>query len=426
MRQDARGLKALLREAFAAGVQAVSPARFLPAALPEPAPGRTLVVAIGKAAASMALAAQGRMGPRSETIVVTRYGHGVDGLAPDTTYLEAAHPVPDEAGVAAARLVLERAAALGPDDMLLALVTGGGSSLLTLPPAGVRLEDLQTLNRALLRSGAPIGRINGVRKHVSAFAGGRLALVAAPAHVVTLALSDVPGDDIGLIASGPTLGDPTTLADARATLAEFAITPPPAIAAALGDPASESPFPDDPRLVGGSARVVACARDALAAAGAVCARAGYAPVFLGDDLEGASVALAGEHAALALDWRARGDRHALISGGETSVLVRNPAGRGGRNSEYLLALALGLDGADGIVALAGDTDGIDGTEAAAGAVIDPTSLTRARAAGLDPAAMLQDNLSYPLFEALNDLLVTGPTLTNVNDLRVILIDAGPT
>jgi hydroxypyruvate reductase len=414
----------LLRELFSAAVRAVSPEVALAASLPPPARGKTLIVAIGKAAASMAHVAQARMGERVETIVLTRYGHGVEAAGAGAwTYFEAGHPIPDEAGMQAAAFIRSAVEALGPDDLLLALVSGGGSALLTAPPAGVTLEDLQELTRHLLACGAPISQFNCVRKHLSTIQGGRLAVAAAPARVVTLALSDIPGDDPALIASGPTLPDRTTLADARQVLAHYGVPAAPAILRALEDPANETPRADAPGLANGRWRIAARNMSALSAAGQLAAGHGYTPIYLGDDIEGESVDVATVHAALALHHIRKGGRYALISGGETTVVVRNREGRGGRNTEYLLALALGLDGAPGVSALACDTDGIDGTEDNAGAVIDPTTLARARALGLSPAAMLQDNLAHPFFEQLGDLVITGPTRTNVNDVRIILVDA---
>lgn len=414
--------RTILLDAFAAAVRAVAPETALPPHLPAPATGRTLILAIGKAAAAMAAAARPHMGPKAEVLVLTRYGHGLDGGALEgARVFEAGHPVPDAAGEAAAAAILDAVDGLGPDDLLLALMSGGGSALLAAPAPGVSLADLQDLTRAMLQSGAPIAAMNGVRKHVSRAQGGRLALRAAPARVVTLAISDIPGDDPGLVASGPTLPDPTTLADARAALDRYRIAAPASVLAALADPANETPKADD--LPAPACTVIASAGHALAAAARVCAAAGFEPILLGDAIEGAADAVAREQAAVAREAAAAGRRCALISGGETTVTVRNPHGRGGRNTEYLLALALALDGLGGAYALAGDSDGIDGTEANAGAILGPDSLARARAVGLDPAAMLEANLSQPLFDALGDLVVTGPTRTNVNDVRVILVGA---
>jgi len=418
--------RALLRALFEAAVEAVGAVRALPPALPDDAPaGRTLILAIGKAAAAMAAVAAARVRGPLSGLVITRHGHAgpPDDLPPGFELIEAGHPVPDAASLAAGRRALDLVGALGADDRLLALVSGGGSALFAAPVPGVSLADKQAVTRALLGSGATIAEINGVRKHLSRVKGGRLAVAAAPAQVVTLVLSDVPGDDPSFVASGPTVADRTTLAAARAILARYRIVPPAGVAAALADPANETPPPDAPGLAGGVVRVIARARDALDAARALAEGQGCRVTDLGDRLEGEARALGAAHAALARQLAAEGARHLILSGGETTVRVVNPAGRGGRNLEYLLGLALALEGAPGIHAIACDTDGIDGTGDNAGAIVTPDTLARARALGLDPAALLAANRAWDLFDALGDLVVTGPTRTNVNDFRAILIDA---
>jgi hydroxypyruvate reductase len=399
---------------FDAAVARADPARCVPPHLPDLPRGRTYVVAIGKAAAAMAKAAENHWRGPLAGIAITRYGHAV--ACRSIEVVEAGHPLPDAAGVAAARRALAGAAALGPDDLLLALVSGGGSALLALPAPGVALADKQALTRTLLASGASIGEINCLRKHLSAVKGGRLAAASAPARVVTLAISDVPGDDPATIASGPTVPDPTTLADARAIVARYGIDVPSAVARALADPANETPKPGPPTDV----RIVARPRDALEAAAEVARAHGFAPVILGDDLEGEAQALGREHARLS----ARPGPCALISGGETTVTLGRAHGRGGRNSEYLLALAMALAGRRGVHAIACDTDGIDGSEDNAGAIVGPETLGRAGAAGHDARADLAAHDSHSFFAALGDLVVTGPTRTNVNDFRAILVDAG--
>jgi hydroxypyruvate reductase len=326
--------------------------------------------------------------------------------------------MPDAAGRDAAARILAMAAGLGRDDLVLCLLSGGGSALLVQPAPGVSLDDKQALTRQLLRSGAAIGEMNCVRKHLSAIKGGRLAAAAFPARTLALIISDVPGDDPATVASGPTVGDPTTAADARAVLARYRIDVPEAIRRHLAGRDAETPKPGDPRLAASEARVIARARDALEAAAAAARAAGIAPVILGDDLQGEAADLARDHARLA----ATTSRPSVIlSGGETTVTVGLAGGRGGRNSEYLLALAVALNAAAGVHAIACDTDGIDGSEDNAGAVIGPDTLARAAAARLDAAAMLAGHDAWGFFAALGDLIVTGPTRTNVNDFRAILL-----
>jgi hydroxypyruvate reductase len=338
--------------------------------------------------------------------------------------IESSHPVPDANGEAGARRVLESVRGLGPDDLVLALMSGGASALMALPAPGLTLADKQVVNRALLACGATISEMNCVRKHLSAIKGGRLAAAAAPARVVTLAISDVPGDDPAVIGSGPTVPDPTTFAQARALLARYHITPSPAVAARLAQDADETPKPGS--LAHAELHLIATPAMALAAAAETARGLGLTPLILGDALEGESREMGTVMAGIARSIATHGLPVAapalLLSGGETTVTIgQGPAGRGGRNTEFLLGLAVALAGAPGIWAAAGDTDGIDGTDDAAGAIVAPDTLARARAAGLDPRAMLDGHDSYSLFDAIGDLIRTGPTLTNVNDIRAVLI-----
>lgn len=413
----------LLHELFAIALKSVAAERCVPARLPEPPVGRTLVLALGKAGAAMARAAYRNMDSHVEGIVLTRYGHSypASDMPRGFTVFEAGHPLPDEQGLAATRRILEAVRTLGPDDQLLALVSGGASALLTMPATGVSLADKQQITRQLLQCGASISEINCVRTHLSAVKGGRLALAAAPARVVTLVLSDIPGDDPALVGSGPTLPDRTRLNDARKILDLYSIRVPDHVRQALTDPLNETPKAGAEVFGSAEAVVIARSANALQAAGQMAQAAGYTPVYLGD-IEGDSTEMGMVHAALALHHANKGGKWALLSGGETTVVVRNEQGRGGRNAEYLMSLAMGLDGEKGIFALSCDTDGIDGTVDNAGAIITPTTLRRARELGLSPASMLRANMSYDFFSALSDLVVTGPTRTNVNDFRVILID----
>jgi glycerate 2-kinase len=415
--------KTLLRSLFDAAVAAADPGRCVPPHLPSPPKGRTIVVGAGKAAAAMAAAVEAHWPGPLDGLVVTRIGHGVP--TKRIRVVEAGHPVPDAAGAEAARAVLGMVKGLTADDLVIAPISGGGSALLALPAGDVTLADKQALNRALLGSGARIDEINAVRKHLSAIKGGRLAAAASPARVVCLVISDVPGDDLSVIASGPTVADPSTLEDARAVLRRYHIDVPPRVSAHLADPANETPKPGDPRLAKVETRLIATPWDSLAAAATKAREAGYTPLILGDAIEGEARDCAIMHAGIAISASRHGEPVSppcvLISGGETTVTVRGK-GRGGRNAEFLLSLALALDGHAGIWALAADTDGIDGTEDNAGAFLTPDTLARARAAGLDPRARLDGNDAYSVFSALGNLLITGPTRTNVNDFRAILID----
>ena len=415
-----------LRGLFDAALAAADPYRAIAPAMPEGVAGRTVVVGAGKASAAMARAFETLWPGPLEGLVVTRHGHAVP--CERIEIVEASHPVPDAAGQQAARRILDLASGLGADDQLVFLVSGGGSALLALPTPGLTLEDKQAVTRALLRSGATIGEINTVRKHLSAIKGGRLAAAASPARVVTLAISDVPGDDPAVIASGPTVPDPSTFADARAVLAKYRIAEPASVIAHLAAAADEMPKPGDAIFANARYTLIASPQQALAAAADAAQAAGVAPIVLSDRIEGEARDIGLMHAAIALQLRA-GLRvgagpvalpAVLLSGGETTVTVRGQ-GRGGRNSEFLLSLAAALDGADGIAAIACDTDGIDGTEDNAGAILLPDSIARAAARGVAIKAALAENDSWGFFDALGDLVVTGPTLTNVNDFRAILV-----
>ena len=411
-----------LESLFAAAVRAADPAVCLPPQLPPPPRGRTVAVGAGKAAAAMARAVEEHWEGELAGLVVTRYGHGLPCRRIEV--VEAAHPVPDAAGREAAARILGALRGLTSDDLVLALISGGGSALLALPWEGVTLADKQAVNRALLKSGAGIHEMNCVRKHLSAIKGGRLAAAAYPARVVTLAISDVPGDDPAVIASGPTVADPSTCEEALAILDRYRIEAPHAVRAVLASGVSETPKPGDVRLAHAEYRLIATPQGALVAAAEAARAAGVAPLILGDAIEGEAREAAKVMAGMALGCARHGTPLpapcVLLSGGETTVTVRG-RGRGGRNAEFLLALAVALDGAPGIHAIAGDTDGIDGSEDNAGAIMAPDTLARARAASLDARARLDDNDGYGFFAALGDLVVTGPTRTNVNDFRAILV-----
>jgi hydroxypyruvate reductase len=415
--------RTLLRAMFDAAVGAAHPSVCLPAFLEKIAPpkGRTIVVGAGKAAASMAAAVEKHWPHPIEGLVVTRYEHG----APTSKIevIEASHPVPDAAGRAAAGRILAKVQGLTEDDLVLALISGGGSALMALPADGVSLEEKQAVNKALLKSGATISEMNCVRKHLSAIKGGRLARAAAPAKVVALMISDVPNDDLSVIASGPTVPDPTTRQDALAVIAKYKIEAPAAVLAYLSSDVCETPKPGDKIFDRVENILVATPQGSLDAAAAVASKAGFMPLILGD-LEGESRDVALVHAGIARQIA----RHAqpiappvaIISGGETTVTVRGN-GKGGRDAEFLLALTLALEGFGGISAIACDTDGIDGSEDNAGAIMTADSFARAAAQGVDLKALFANNDAYTAFEKLGDLLVTGPTRTNVNDFRVILV-----
>ncbi|NRR30359.1 glycerate kinase [Oxalobacteraceae bacterium] len=412
-----------LLDLYGSAVDAVSAEKCLPAFLPEPpVNGRTLVIGAGKGAAAMARAVEKHWKGELSGMVVTRYDHGAD--CQRIEVIEASHPVPDEAGRAAAGRMMEMVKGLTENDLVLCLISGGGSSLLALPAAGITLEQKQQINRALLKSGAAISEMNCVRKHLSAIKGGRLALACAPARVVTLLISDVPGDDPGIIASGPTLPDATTCADALAVLVKYGIEIPGSVREHLETGAGETPKPNDPRFARNEHHVIAIAQDALEAAAAFATKTGITPYILSDGIEGESRDVAIVHAAMARQVATRGQPFqrpcVIISGGETTVTVRGK-GRGGRNAEFLLSLAVALDGHENIHAIACDTDGIDGSEDNAGAVYAPDSLARAETQGLRAKTLLENNDGYGFFNALNDLVVSGPTRTNVNDFRAVLV-----
>ena len=416
--------RSFLRSLFDAAVAAAQPATALPPHLPAPPKGRTVVIGAGKAAAAMARAVEAHWQGALSGLVVTRYGQKLPTRLIEVA--ESSHPVPDAAGEAAARRMLACVAGLGPDDLVLALISGGASALLSLPAAGLTLADKQAVNKALLRSGASIHEMNCVRKHLSAIKGGRLGAACGAAKLVTLAISDVPGDEPSVIGSGPTVPDPTTFADARAILAKYGITPEAAVARHLAAGAeAETPKPGDPRLASAEYRLIATPQLSLEAAARTARAAGIAPLILGDAIEGEAREVARVFAAIAREVVRFGQPVAapavLLSGGEATVTVRGK-GRGGRCTEFLLALALALDGEVRVHALAGGTDGIDGTEENAGAFLAPDALARARSRGIDPGTLLDDNDAYSFFAALGDLLVTGPTHTNVNDFRAIVID----
>jgi len=413
--------RADLLDLFGKAVAAVSAAGCVPLHLPAPPAGRTVVIGAGKGAAAMAQAVEANWQGELSGLVVTRYGHGAPTRRIEV--VEAAHPVPDAAGAAAAGRIMELAQSLEKDDLLLCLISGGGSSLLAAPAPGLSFSDKQAINRALLRSGASISEMNCVRKHLSAIKGGRLA-AACKGRVHTLLISDIPGDDPSHVASGPTIPDATTCDEALRIIARYGIEVPAEIKARLASGELETPKPRDPRFAGHAHEVVATAMTALEAAAKRARELGLEPRILSDHIEGEAREVAAEHADIVRQIRqqvkADGKPRVLLSGGETTVTVRGK-GRGGRNAEFLLALAVALDGMPGVHAIACDTDGIDGSEDNAGAVIGPDTLARAVAAGIDAHAMLADNNGYGFFSAVDDLIMTGPTLTNVNDFRAVLI-----
>jgi glycerate 2-kinase len=412
----------LLRAMFDAAVEVAQPATTISAYLPPPPKGRTVVVGAGKASAAMAKAVESAWPGPLQGLVITRYGHNVP--CRRIEIVEASHPVPDTKGRDAAQRILQLVSGLGDDDLVLVLISGGGSALLSLPSPGLVLEDKQAINKALLRSGASIAEMNCVRKHLSSIKGGKLAAAAFPARVVTLLISDVPGDDPSVIASGPTVPDPSTFAEALGILRKYEIDPPPAVMRHLEAGAEETPKPGDPRLKRVETVVVAAPQRSLEAAAAIAQKAGATPLILGDAIEGeareVAKVMAGIARHVARFWQPCPPPCVLLSGGETTVTLRGK-GRGGRNTEFLLALAVALDGKSGIHAIACDTDGIDGSEDNAGAIAGDDTLARAYGAGMDAKAYLANNDSYSFFAALGDLVTTGPTLTNVNDFRAILI-----
>jgi hydroxypyruvate reductase len=422
--------RAFLSDLFRTAVDAAHPATCLPPLLPPPPKGRLILLAAGKAAGSMAEVAEdfylNRLKlPRERLsgIAVARHGYGRPLRV--VSMIEAGHPVPDGAGLEAAMRALEFADKAEDGDLVLVLMSGGASANWIAPADNVSFSDKQAVTRALLRSGTTIGEINTVRKHLSRIKGGRLARLAYPAKLVTIAISDVPGDDPSAIGSGPTVPDPTTLADARAIVAKYKLDLPASVTAALNDAKNESPKPGDPAFAASSFALAARPADSLRAVEAVVRAAGYECISLGDSVEGEARDVAAAHAKLARELRAQGKRAVIISGGELTVTIRGK-GRGGPNQEYALALAIALAGLPAVAAVAGDTDGTDGGTGAAtdpaGALLDGDTVSRAQALGLDPAAFLADNNSTGFFSALGDLLMPGPTFTNVNDFRAILVD----
>ena len=416
----------VLRAMLDAAIAAAMPDRCVPTFLPEPPKGRTIVVGAGKASAAMALAFENAWTGPVQGLIVTRYGHGAP--CKRIEVVEAAHPVPDDKGTAAAARMLAMMQGLTEDDLVVALISGGASALLSLPAEGLTVEEKRAVNRALLASGAPISEMNCVRKHLSAIKGGRLALAAHPARVVSLVISDVPGDDLAAVGSGPTVADPTSFAEARAIIAKYAMDVPESVRQHLSAARDETPKPRDWRLANTEAILIASPQKSLEAAAEVARNAGVTPLILGDAIEGEARDVGFVMAGIAQQARRFGQPATapcvLISGGETTVTVRGN-GAGGRNVEFLMALALKLNGASGIHALAADTDGIDGAREVAGAFIDPATLVRARKLGLDPWAALAENDGHGYFASLGDQIITGPTLTNVNDFRAILITGQP-
>jgi hydroxypyruvate reductase len=414
--------RALLVKMFEAAIESAQPEHCIPPHLPEPGPGRTIVIGAGKASAAMARTLEQHWPGPLTGLVVTRYGYAVP--CARIEIVEAAHPVPDDAGLRAAQRMMALVRGLSADDTVICLISGGGSSLLPLPLEGITLEDKQHVNRALLASGATISEMNCVRRHLSAIKGGRLAAACHPARVVTLLISDVPGDQPRDIASGPTVGDPTTCHDALAIVKRYGIELPSAVREVLESGRGESVKPDDPVLARCETRMIATPQMALEAAALVACEAGITPYILGNAIEGEASDVGKAMAGIARQVANYGQPFArpcvMLSGGETTVTVRGQ-GRGGRNVEFLLALGLALEGHAGIHAIAGDTDGVDGQEEIAGAVLAPDTLARAWELGIKPADALQENDGHGFFGALGDSVVTGPTLTNVNDFRAILV-----
>jgi len=415
--------RALLTAMFRAAIASAQPAVCVPAHLPAPPRGRLIVVGAGKASAAMAQAVEHHWPGPLSGLVVTRYGYGVP--CSRIEIAEAAHPVPDVAGMRAAERMLALVQGLSPDDLVLCLISGGGSALLPLPAPGLTLELKQTLGRALLASGATIGEFNCVRRHLSSIKGGRLGAACHPARVLTLLMSDVPGDRPTDIASGPTVADPTTCEDALNILRRYAIDVPPPVRDLLESGRGESVKPGDARLAGAETRMIATPQMALEAAAALAGSAGYPPHILGDAIEGEARDVGTVFAGIATQVADRSQPFrapcVLLSGGETTVTVRG-TGRGGRNVEFLLSLAVALEGHARIFGIAGDTDGVDGQDEIAGALIAPDTLARAWSLGLRPKDVLANNDAHTFFQTLGDSVITGPTLTNVNDFRAILIE----
>ncbi|RUX34100.1 glycerate kinase [Mesorhizobium sp. M2A.F.Ca.ET.042.01.1.1] len=414
--------KTFLTSIFNAAVAAADPEKTIRNHLPAKAKGRTIVIGAGKGSAQMAAAFEKVWDGPVDGLVVTRYGYGA--RCERIEIIEAAHPVPDAAGLEASRRLLEKVRGLTSDDLVVALISGGGSALLPSPAPGLTLADEIAVNEALLASGAPIAAMNTIRKHVSTIKGGRLAAAAHPARVVSLVVSDIPGDNPALVASGPTVPDTGSRQDALASIAAYGMKLPASVMAHIQSPAADAPRPDDPRFAGNEVHLTASAGVSLEAAAAEAKRQGIEAVILSDAIEGEAREVGGVHAAIAREVATRNRPFAkpvlILSGGETTVTLR-AKGKGGRNSEFLLAFAIGIDGVDGIHAIAADTDGIDGSENNAGAFADGSTVARMRAAGVDAKAMLAGNNAWTAFNAVDDLFVPGPTGTNVNDLRAILV-----
>ncbi|TPI48722.1 glycerate kinase [Mesorhizobium sp. B2-9-1] len=414
--------KSFLTSIFNAAVAAADPEKTICNHLPAKPKGRTIVIGAGKGSAQMAAAFEKVWDGPIDGLVVTRYGYGA--RCERIEIIEAAHPVPDAAGLEASRRLLEKVRGLTADDLVVALISGGGSALLPSPAPGLTLADEIVVNEALLASGAPIAAMNTIRKHVSTIKGGRLAAAAYPARVVSLVVSDIPGDNPALVASGPTVPDTGSRADALASIAAYGMKLPASVMAHIQSPAADAPRPDDPRFAGNEVHLTASAGVSLEAAAAEAKRQGIEAVILSDAIEGEAREVGGVHAAIAREVATRNRPFAkpvlILSGGETTVTLR-AKGKGGRNSEFLLAFAIGIDGMNGIDALAADTDGIDGSENNAGAFADGSTVARMRAAGVDAKTMLAGNNAWTAFNAVGDLFVPGPTGTNVNDLRAILV-----
>ncbi|CAH2394942.1 glycerate kinase type-2 family protein [Mesorhizobium escarrei] len=414
--------KTFLAAIFNAAVAAADPQRTIRDHLPAMPNGRTIVIGAGKGSAQMAAAFEKMWDGPIEGLVVTRYGYGA--TCQRIEIIEAAHPVPDAAGLEASRRLLEKVQGLTADDLVVALISGGGSALLPAPAEGLTLADEIAVNEALLASGAPIAAMNTIRKHVSTIKGGRLAAAAHPAKLVSLVVSDIPGDNPALVASGPTVADSGNRQEALASIAAYGMKLPASVMAHINSPAADAPRVDDPRFSRNEVHLIASADVSLEAAAAEARRQGIEPVILSDSIEGEAREVGGFHAAIAREVATRNRPFRkpvlVLSGGETTVTLR-AKGKGGRNSEFLLAFAIGISGMEGVHALAADTDGIDGSEDNAGAFADGSTVSRMRAAGVDAKAMLAGNNAWTAFNAVGDLFVPGPTGTNVNDLRAILI-----
>ncbi len=414
-------VKTFLLQLFTTAWQSASAEKCLPDFIPDMPDGKVVVVGAGKAAAAMAASLEPYLPKDTTGLVLTRYGHGCKTTMIEV--VEAAHPVPDQKGLEGAKRIMQMVSGLTVDDLVICLISGGGSSLLALPAKGITLADKQTINSQLLRSGAPIDEMNCVRKHLSAIKGGRLALAACPARIETLIISDVPGNDPSVIASGPTVGDTTTAKDALAIIDKYHLQIPDNVYALLQSPQAATPCPQDKRLASSFIHLIATPAQSLEQAAKLAVARGFKVINLGDEIEGEARIIASQHAQMAIKLAKKQKPVIIISGGETTVTVKGN-GRGGRNAEYALALAIALDGNRAISAIACDSDGIDGSEDNAGAMVFPDTLTRAENKRLDARACLDDNDAYSFFAALDDLVITGPTRTNINDFRAIIINPG--